>query len=30
MISAMIVDAGLGHGNWDYAARYAAVAIMEI
>jgi hypothetical protein len=30
MISAMIVDAGLGHGYWDYAARYAAVTIMKI
>jgi hypothetical protein len=30
MISAMIMDAGLGHGYWDYAARYAAVIIMKI
>jgi transposase InsO family protein len=30
MISAMIVGAGLGHGYWDYAARYAAVTIMKI
>jgi hypothetical protein len=30
MISAMIVDAGLGHGYWGYAARYAAVIIMKI
>jgi transposase InsO family protein len=30
MRSAMIVDAGLGHGDWDCAARYAAVTIMKI
>jgi transposase InsO family protein len=30
MISAIIMDAGLGHGYWDYAAKYAAVIIMKI
>ena len=30
MISTMIVDAGLGHDYWDYAARYAATILMKI
>ncbi|KAK4685970.1 putative transposase, partial [Tremellales sp. Uapishka_1] len=29
MMAAMLLDSGLGHGYWDYAARYATVVLMK-